>query len=117
MSPTPDWLFEVPDKDGNLVRLALSRWEMHIRAKHHETTPYIEEIKGLISTPGIITRDAGGCSHLAKLRAVGGKWENLYLEVVVRYKEDPSGSLTGDVLTVYFSGRPPKGEVIWWTIA
>ena len=43
----PDWLFEVSDKDGNVVRLALGRWEMHIRARHHEVSPYIEELKQL----------------------------------------------------------------------
>lgn len=108
----PDWLFEVSDKDGNIVRLALSRWEMHIRVKHREVTPYVEELKQLIAAPTIITRDSEGCFHLSVLGAVGGKWTNLYLEAVVRYEEGEDDE--GEVLTAYFNGRIPKGEVIWF---
>ena len=104
----PKWLFEVSDKDGIIVRLALDRWEMHISVKHHEVSPHIEELKQLIVAPTVITRDSEGCLHLAALGAVGGKWTNLYLEAVVRYKENE-----GEVLTAHFIGRIPKGEVIW----
>ncbi|MCH7713713.1 MAG: hypothetical protein IIC99_08835 [Chloroflexi bacterium] len=104
----PDWLFEVSDKDGNIVRLARSRWEMHIRVKHHEVSQYIEELKQLIAAPMVITRDSEGDLHLATMGAVGGKWTNLYLEAVVRYKENE-----GQVLTAHFIGRVPKGEIIW----
>ena len=109
-----DWLFEVQDRNGNQVHLTRFRWEMHIGVKHSEVAPYLAEIQQVIQSPGIITREQSGTYHLARLGAVGGKWASLYLEVVVRYTTT-SSVVTGNVLTVFFNGRPPKGKLQWLT--
>ncbi len=88
---------------------------MHILEKHSEVEPYMDQIKGVIQSPGIITEEAeGGKLHLAKFGVVGGKYHNCYLETVIRYQGGP-GSKSGTVLTVHFNTHAPKGELKWLT--
>ena len=106
-----DWVFEVQDRDGRIVRLARDRWAMHIIEKHSEVEPHLAEICQVIQSPAISTQDALGSFHHSTLGAVKGK-DRLYLEVVVRYDETVNPTV-GDVLTIHFNGRPPKGELKW----
>lgn len=108
----PGLVFEVNDKDGVSVRLTTNRWEMHIAVRQPEVTAHLEAIKKVIESPAIITQDEGKAYHLPNLGAVGGKWINLYLEVVVRYPENATFNF-GDVLTAFFNDRPPKGVLKW----
>ncbi len=85
---------------------------MHIRVKHSEVAPFVEQIQNIIKSPQIVTRDSGGAHHLSRLGDVKKGWDNLYLEVVVRYKET-SELKEGNVLTVHFNSNPPKGELEW----
>ena len=71
------FLFEVLDTDGCLVRLDEVRWDLHIAEKNSEVVSYLEEIKGVIRSPAIIMQDEGGTYHLSRLGAVKQKWENL----------------------------------------
>ena len=105
-------IFEVQDKDGVLVSLAASRWHMHIAEKHAEVEPFLEQIQEVIKSPQIVTQDIGGAYHLSRVGAVGGKWQQLYLEVVIQYEES-SDSKLGHVLTVHFNAGSPKGELKW----
>ena len=36
------FLFETTDKDGITIRLALKRWNLHIKAKHPDVGNFIE---------------------------------------------------------------------------
>ena len=76
--------------------------------RHPELRNNAEALKAVIQDPMIVTLDNGGVHHLSTLGAVKGKWRGLYLEVVVRYTA--SG---GEVLTAFFNGDVPKGELQW----
>lgn len=108
-------VFEVEDRDGNVVQLTQSRWDLHIAVRHPEIMHYLSEIQEVIRNPAIITLDEGGAHHLSKRSAVGGRYSNTYLDVVVKYNEI-SGTLRGNVLTVFFNARSPKGELLWMEI-
>ena len=69
-----DYLFETTDRNGDTVRLARIRWEMHIVEKHGEVERFIEQIKAVIHSPGIGTLDRGGAYHLSTFGAVSGSW-------------------------------------------
>ena len=108
------FLFETSDKDGRVVRLEEGRWIMHKAEKHAEVEPFVNEIKDVIHMPGIITQDDGGVFHLSTKGAVRGRWKNMYLEVVIRYRqEQESENEAGDVLAVHFNAGPPKGDLKW----
>ena len=109
----PDTIFEIQDVYGTSVRLLTRRLEMHIRVKHADVVPYIDEAKEVISNPGIVTEDNLGSYHFSRLGAVqDGDKAGLYLEVVVDYRGEPD-AVFGEVLTVHFNGKPPKGVLKW----
>lgn len=103
-----EWVFEESDRDGIPVRLTADRWHMHITVKHGEVEPFLQEIQEVIRDPGIVTENDEGVRHCATLGAVRGRWVNLYLEVVVGYDRSTAPGM-GNVLTVHFNSRPPKG--------
>ncbi len=106
-------LFEISDKDGNVVQLTTERSELHVVVRHPEVEPYLEQIKQLIESPNIVTKDSRGVYHLSRLAAVEeSRFRGLYLEVVVRYRRRSSGA-EGEVLTIFFNARPPKGDLEW----
>ena len=107
-----DWVFETQDRDDNTVRLSRTRWNRHILVKHREVGQYLAETQDVILSSTIGTVDGGGAYHLSTLGAVGGKWKNLYLEVVVRY-EDTGDTKTGTVPTIHFNDSAPKGDLRW----
>jgi hypothetical protein len=103
--------FEVPDKDGNMVSLLLSRWVGHIIVKHAEIEPFLNQVKQVIQNPSIVTVDKEGVHHLAR-RGVVRRYSRLFLEVVVQY-QTRSEVMSGEVLTIHLNAAPPKGEVVW----
>ena len=107
-----DCVFETEDREGRIVRLARDRWVMHILEKHGEVEPFLAEIQQVIQSPAVSTQDNLGSCHYATVGAVGGKWKPLYLEIVLRYDETLNPAV-GEVLTVFFNGMPPKGELKW----
>ena len=108
------YLFQVADKDGYIVSLTQTRWDVHIVERRPELAECVPQIQEVIQNPQIITRDTNTGSYLlSRLGVVQGKWANLYLEVVVRYDED-ADPIVGTVLTVYFNDRIPKGDLRWF---
>ena len=99
-------VFKINDRDGVPIRLTQDRWIGQIVDRHPEVESYIEEIKQVVQGPTQITEDEGGIYHLASFGIVSREWRNSYLEVVVRYSP-----AEGEVLTVHFSHRAPKGEL------
>lgn len=94
-----------------MVSLVLSRWVEHIIIKHSEIEPLLNEAKGVIQNPGIVTVDSDGVHHLAR-RGVVRRYSRLFLEVVVRY-QSRSETVNGEVLTIHLNPTPPKGAVVW----
>ncbi len=103
----PRIIFEVLDRDGVPVRLT-EEYFRHIEKGHPEIVAYLDQIQAVIRAPSLVTIDDDGVSHLTRLGAVSGRWQNLYLEVVVGY----SGK-HGQVFTALFKKVPPKGRLIW----
>ena len=99
-------VFEINDRGGVPVRLTQDRWISQIVDRHPEVEPYLEEIKQVVQAPTQITEDEGGAYHLASFGIVPREWRNSYLEVLVRYSPTE-----GEVLTIHFSHRPPKGAL------
>ena len=106
-------VFSVPDRDGNEVRLTEGQWEGHILDKRPVMEPYIEEIKAVIGDPQVIVADESGDEiHFWTLGVAPGRTHQ-YLKVIVAYSDEVTGRRIGSVRTAYFTGRRPKGRIIY----
>lgn len=103
-------VFSTLDRDGNEVRLTESQWR-HIIHEHSDMEPYINEIRGVVQNPAIITAEDDGVFHLLRLGAISSL-PRLYLRVVVIYSAELTGRRLGSVRTAFSSERLPRGERI-----
>ena len=106
-------VFSVRDRDGNEVRLTESQWRGHIIEKRPIMEPYLEEIRAVIHDPQIIVADRSDDEvHFLTFGCVANR-PHLYPKVVVAYSNEVTGRRIGSVRTAFFTGRHPKGGIIY----
>jgi len=89
--------------NGVPVRLTFERW-CHIVENHDEMASYFHDVLETIERPELVAR--GNRGSLKAARSWGKrKW------LVVIYRELSKSD--GFVITAYFLGAKPKGEVVW----
>ena len=89
--------------NGVPVRLTFERW-CHIVENHDEMASYFHDVLETIERPELVAR--GNRGSLKAARSWGKrKW------LVVIYRELSRSD--GFVITAYFLGTKPKGEVVW----
>ncbi|MBM2826542.1 MAG: hypothetical protein HW403_606 [Dehalococcoidia bacterium] len=77
-----------------------------------EIRGHLEEIKVAIEEPDVIVVDDTGCYRYYKLGAIGGRFRGLYLQVLVRYSEEPQGKV-GIIVSAFCSRVIAQGELRW----
>jgi hypothetical protein len=88
---------------GVPIRLTYERW-FHITENHDDLASYYFEVLETVEEPELIVRGNKG-----SLKAVKSLGKNNWLVVV--YKEISKDD--GFIITAYFLGKRPKGEIIW----
>ena len=85
------------------VRLTYERW-YHIIENHDDLASYFFDVLETIENPDFVVR--GNKGTLKAVKNMGGnKW------LVIIYRE--TSKKDGFVITSYFLGNKPKGEIIW----
>ena len=105
-------VFSTLDRDGNEVRLTESQWESHIAHEHPDVEPHLEEIRAVIEDPDIVAAVRSDEIFLSTLGAVSRR-SRQYLKVVVAYSNEVTGRRIGSVRTAFFTGRRPKGRILY----
>ncbi len=88
---------------GIPVRLPYERW-YHIIENHDELASHFYDVLEVVENPDFVARGNRGT-----LKAVKNTGKDTWLVVV--YKE--TSRTDGFIITAYFLGKKPKGEVIW----
>jgi hypothetical protein len=85
------------------IRLTYERW-YHIIENHDDLASYFFDVLETIENPDFVVRGNKGT-----LKAVKNMGRNKWLVVI--YRE--TSKKDGFVITSYFLGNKPKGEIIW----
>ncbi|NCO34786.1 MAG: hypothetical protein AUJ92_06920 [Armatimonadetes bacterium CG2_30_59_28] len=105
-----DVVFETVDALGNGVVLNGNQWNQHIVRRHPEVAPYEHKLRETVETPDCVyiseVRDDTRIFY--KRHAETGKFQRLFLKVVVAYDTEP-----GYVLTAYFCPNITGGKLLW----
>ena len=89
--------------NGVPIRLTYERW-FHITENHDDLASYYYEVLETVENPELLIKGNKG-----SLKAVRNMGKNKWLVVV--YKEISKED--GFIITAYFLGERPKGDVIW----
>lgn len=103
-----DYLFEVKDPEGRIIRLTGSRWKNHIIIAHPEMKPHYEKIQKTIIEPNVIGESLQSTSLLYSNNELMAS--NLYVNVIVGFDDKYE---EGNVRTSYLSASLPKEKTIW----
>ena len=97
-------LLTATDPEGRIIHLHDSTWA-HIK-KHPEITK-AQEIKAIIQKPDFITEVSARTSLIHTKISSSSLYANTYSKMTDTYKE-------GRVKTAFLTGKPPRGDVIWY---
>ena len=102
-------LFRVNDWEGNEVLLESEQWRQHIIRGHPEVEPYLEGIAETVTRPHFVLSSESDADVKLFYRKgfAQGKYDMLYLKVVVNYRERPAS-----VRTAFFTASLSGGEVL-----
>ena len=100
-------VFETMDIFGDTVQLLKEQWTNHITVRHPEVTPFLEFTAETIRLPDcVFTSDVESHSKIFYKRGpVGTSYENLFLKVIVRYKDVPAFIVTSYFSRIITGGR------------
>ena len=98
-------IFKTTDPEGRIIYLYQDTWT-HIRGKHPEVKN-IQKIKSTIQKPDIITENTERSSLSYTQISRLDLYHNVYAKMDDTYQE-------GRVSSTFFTGKPPKGDVIWF---
>ena len=85
------------------IRLTYERW-YHITENHDDLSSYFYEVLETIEKPDFVIRGNKGT-----LKATKNMGKNKWMVVI--YRE--TSKTDGFIITAYFLGKKPKGEMIW----
>ncbi len=103
-------LFETKDPFGDLVQLTSNQWNQHILIGHDEVEPYLGKIQRCIESPDCIlaSRYEPDVKLFYKRGITQGKYQYLYLKVVVGYEKSPAF-----IKTAFFTQQLTGGKFLW----
>lgn len=97
--PSINYIFEVKDWRGRIVRLTEKTYNAH-KDRHPEFIPYIEAAQETIEDPDFVAETNSGAIALFRFGLGKKPFEKLYLVVIIHYDSD-----VGREATHYFTSR------------
>ena len=106
-----EYLFEVRDRRGRVVRWKTSVFERHLPARP-EMADYVEEIKATVADPDKEVLD-GDAFVYYRMGLGRDKFKRCYIKVPIYY-QGPFGTEVGSIATAHFTTRiGGRGRILW----
>ena len=114
METQGEYVFEVRDRQGRVVRLRRAVYERHL-PQRPEMAAYVEEARLTIASPDweLVDEDTGSnCRVYYRLGLGRDKFEKCFLKVPVYYRKTLWGE-EGEVATFHLTRQLGRGRVTW----